>query len=236
MSSRKGFTLIELLVVIAIIAILAAILFPVFARAREKARQTACLSNARQMGTAVMMYAQDYDEQLVNLQLAGCKFTFNGMTHNNLLWYMALMPYVKSVQVFDCPSTSRTWYGQYTGDTDYGINSEITYRHHYNSTTKVGTGCPLAELQKPAETCVIADSDWTHSTADYKFSNSYFLNGTPHVSAFIPDRHNGTANIVFCDGHAKAMAIMRDPAYTGTGDVPFCLYPKGVLWLANGSR
>ena len=66
-SARHGFTLIELLVVIAIIAILAAILFPVFAQAREKARQVACLSNAKQMGTAAMMYAQDYDEQLMEI-------------------------------------------------------------------------------------------------------------------------------------------------------------------------
>jgi prepilin-type N-terminal cleavage/methylation domain-containing protein/prepilin-type processing-associated H-X9-DG protein len=230
MSSRKGFTLIELLVVIAIIAILAAILFPVFARAREKARQTACLSNARQMGTAVTMYAQDYDEQLVNLQLAGAAFKFNGYSHPNLLWYMALMPYVKSVQIFDCPSTSRTWYGQYSGDTDYGLNSEITYAHHTNRS------CSLAEIAKPSETAIIADSDWTHSTTDYGWSNSYFLNRSPHLSHFIPDRHNGTANIVFCDGHAKAMSIMRDPSYTGSGSVPFCVYPKGVLWLPDGSK
>jgi prepilin-type N-terminal cleavage/methylation domain-containing protein/prepilin-type processing-associated H-X9-DG protein len=234
MKRRKGFTLIELLVVIAIIAILAAILFPVFARAREKARQTACLSNARQLGTAIMMYVQDYDENLVNLQMRGASFTFMGYNHPNMLWYMELMPYCKNVQIMDCPSTSRTWKGAYTGDFDYGINAEIAYYHHYANS--IGHACNLAEIQKPAETIFIGEADWTQSTADYGFSNSWMLRRVPHVSRFIPARHNEGANIVFCDGHAKWVRIMEDPAYTGTGNPRLTLNPKGVLWQADGTR
>src|SRR6059058_3980186 len=109
-SRRRGFTLIELLVVIAIIAILAAILFPVFAQAREKARQSACLSNCKQMGTAVMMYAQDYDETL-----PAYSFTNLGLNPlhsalgiwSNSAWVTMLMRNVKNNGVFACPSGPR---------------------------------------------------------------------------------------------------------------------------------
>ncbi|MBD3292214.1 MAG: prepilin-type N-terminal cleavage/methylation domain-containing protein, partial [Armatimonadia bacterium] len=97
MSTRRGFTLIELLVVIAIIAILAAILFPVFARAREKARQTSCLSNSKQIGTALMMYVQDYDETLPGYYNPDLPGEANQ-------WYEVIEPYVKNEQIFICPS------------------------------------------------------------------------------------------------------------------------------------
>jgi prepilin-type N-terminal cleavage/methylation domain-containing protein len=99
MRSAKGFTLIELLVVIAIIAILAAILFPVFARAREKARQTACLSNAKQMALGVQMYAQDYDETVIPYYQDG------NSPASMRLWWNILNPYVMNMQVYLCPSS-----------------------------------------------------------------------------------------------------------------------------------
>ena len=98
---RRGFTLIELLVVIAIIAILAAILFPVFARAREQARKASCLSNLNQLGKGLMMYGQDYDEMLMPAAVGTCG------TPNAAAWADVLVPYVKNVKVYDCPSSTR---------------------------------------------------------------------------------------------------------------------------------
>src|SRR5579871_6557780 len=111
--SRPGFTLIELLVVIAIIAILAAILFPVFARAREQARRTACLSNMKQIGTALYMYAQDYDEILprrygCNDVPGVCGWDYeiiNGIGYVRT-WKSMLVPYIKNRDVYKCPSNS----------------------------------------------------------------------------------------------------------------------------------
>ena len=106
---RSGFTLIELLVVIAIIAILAAILFPVFAKARDKARQTACLSNKKQMAQAMVMYRQDYDERNLPIWIQGVQDPFGrpcpaGGGGCRSWWMCILQPYVKNVQIFVCPS------------------------------------------------------------------------------------------------------------------------------------
>jgi prepilin-type N-terminal cleavage/methylation domain-containing protein len=97
-----GFTLIELLVVIAIIAILAAILFPVFAKAREKARQTSCISNLKQIGLAVMQYIQDYDERYPTVR------TWVNGVNKGYEWRMSIQPYIKNVQVLSCPSGNRS--------------------------------------------------------------------------------------------------------------------------------
>jgi len=133
--ARRGFTLIELLVVIAIIAILAAILFPVFAQAREKARQTACLSNQKQIGTAMMMYMQDYDEMIAPAQLGGS-------TGNPAVsWPTMIMPYIKNADVFVCPSAS---------ESAAAVNTKyITTSTAYRGITKVsgttgGDGSDLA--------------------------------------------------------------------------------------------
>src|SRR5919198_26550 len=101
-TARRGFTLIELLVVIAIIAILAAILFPVFAQAREKARQTSCLSNMKQIGTAQALYTQDYDETLMYAQMANDPVTPRMVIN----WPALIYPYTRSTRIYRCPSST----------------------------------------------------------------------------------------------------------------------------------
>ena len=119
--SKAGFTLIELLVVIAIIAILAAILFPVFAQAREKARQTACLSNMKQVGTGMSMYVQDYDESYptvdttTGVPVPRLPLPDGRIYVGQMGWALQIYPYIKSKAVFVCPSDSDSelkWYDQ----------------------------------------------------------------------------------------------------------------------------
>jgi prepilin-type N-terminal cleavage/methylation domain-containing protein/prepilin-type processing-associated H-X9-DG protein len=233
---RKGFTLIELLVVIAIIAILAAILFPVFARAREKAKQTSCLSNGKQMGLAVMMYAEDYDQRMPASLLTdghlNCRF-----------WYQLIYPYTKNDQIFLCPSQS----GVYTirapdydttgrtFPTNYGANHGILHVTSWASVSRYGHSeatLPISLIQYPAETLVIADSDWTRSTADYSSANCWRIFIPFHPSFFIPARHNNGANLVFADGHAKWWTIAENDIYTGP--VTYTHPPMDICWTANG--
>ena len=126
---RKGFTLIELLVVIAIIAILAAILFPVFARAREKARQSSCLSNTKQIGLAILQYVQDYDEKF---------FAYRMDSGGVYYWDVVTAPYMKNTQILRCPSggsvTTRL-YGWNWSYLDYQALGAIT---HPSETFMVG--------------------------------------------------------------------------------------------------
>lgn len=219
---RRGFTLIELLVVIAIIAILAAILFPVFAKAREKARQSSCLSNCKQWGIAVMAYAQDYDE-IINpayIAYAGAQ--------PYALWPALLQPYIKSTQLQRCPSAGDPAYtGSYgVGGVDFGINTTLCANN---------AGVAMGTIAYPAETLVLADGDWTRSTTDYSGSNSWSLQYSYHQSRFIPARHNDGANMVFADGHAKWHKISLNPSSTFVGPVKYTMPPTDIAWYANGA-
>lgn len=171
---RRTFTLIELLVVIAIIAILAAILFPVFAQAREKARAASCLSNQKQIATGLLMYTQDYDEML----LMGM---WGGSASGTLCsWPAMIQPYIKSTQVFQCPSAPRTagiTAGTIAAANGCGIGTGfvVTYAYNYylggnNSATGVATSS-LPAMAKPAETVLIVDGASTAQSAAFGSSD-----------------------------------------------------------------
>jgi len=182
---RRGFTLIELLVVIAIIAILAAILFPVFARAREKARQTSCLSNVKQIGTATLMYIQDYDEKYPG---------HNSGPTPDLDWPISLVPYVKNAQLFMCPSASPPPNHMYIEGHPlcYGYNC---YYCGWQS---------QAQLQDVAGTIMIADSNGDNRIGpDYAVREARVSGCGNQLVA----RHNEMLNITFGDGHGKAMKL-----------------------------
>jgi len=186
---KRGFTLIELLVVIAIIAILAAILFPVFARAREKARQTSCLNNVKELQLAILMYIGDYDETfcLASNYAAGTR------------WFTLIDPYVKNTQIWMCPSfkhayasSTRQSYGWniYGGRTGRGMG-------YYDGDVRTYTGLRLrlSEIPKPAETINVGDEpEWENGWRGYIYLSS--LTGPATV-------HSEGGNYGFVDGHAK---------------------------------
>ncbi len=187
---RSGFTLIELLVVIAIIAILAAVLFPVFARAREKARQSACTSNEKQIALAVLMYAQDYDETLP----AYYNFAAT-VPAGSRYWMEVVMPYVKNQQVFICPSNPGTNYTQ-----SYGCNYNWPFSNFEQSAWPPESGDPLAKITRPSETMMFLDGSTYITLYDPGVASStggYY--GKP------VGRHNDQCNVAFCDGHVKSM-------------------------------
>ncbi len=190
---RKGFTLIELLVVIAIIAILAAILFPVFAKAREKARQTSCLSNLKQIGLGMLMYAQDYDE---------CVPEGDRSSTPPRNWYDLVQPYVKNTQIFKCPTRPN--------DNGYGINSCFLCPHWCVHTK----GISIGSMPRPAEIVFVADSAMFLACAwEIAYANVCAARCTPGATVDTNTRHNGGSNVNFCDGHAKwypASAMFND--------------------------
>jgi prepilin-type N-terminal cleavage/methylation domain-containing protein/prepilin-type processing-associated H-X9-DG protein len=212
---RGGFTLIELLVVIAIIAILAAILFPVFAQARDKARSAACLSNTKQLSLGVMMYAQDYDE---TLPVIGYNQQCRGR------WQWQIFPYVKNEAVFTCPNINQAWSSQtgaYTGanpnsgcpgvtiqagiDNNGGYGWSYGLSHAYENNgggppnAYTAPGLSLSQIVKPAETLCIGETGlpnqrtnafatgWGMWVADPR------LNGGGNSPGLVPQfRHNAT--------------------------------------------
>ncbi|MGD9495211.1 MAG: prepilin-type N-terminal cleavage/methylation domain-containing protein [Armatimonadota bacterium] len=196
---RNGFTLIELLVVVGIIAVLAAILFPVFAQAREKARQASCLSNLRQLGAGAVMYAQDYDELYLphchRPDLTGPVFAY---------WFEMVQPYVGNQQVLVCP-THRGAAGGHDVVASYGY---ICTGFTLNPESPNYVGLPhygsLAQVHRPAEMIMIGES----SRATCRVCPHYHVQDHEHIPPVhhYPrdlSRHNGGANYTFFDGHAK---------------------------------
>ncbi len=201
---RRGFTLIELLVVIAIIAILAAILFPVFARAREQARKASCLSNLKQIGLSNLMYAQDYDE--IHVSLTRGDYGFGDL----------LQPYMKNVQLLACPSdddtpaykpgTNRLWRNSHydgapsNNEYCYGINVAGSDAAHGPA------GRKLARIHRPAEVLIFADG--------YGWSPESLSADSPVTAGYLRGQIDGrrhgdqdAANVTFCDGHSKFVKL-----------------------------
>ncbi|BCM91029.1 hypothetical protein IAD21_02893 [Abditibacteriota bacterium] len=205
----KGFTLIELLVVIAIIAILAAILFPVFARARENARKASCMSNMKQIGLGIMQYTQDYDERFPMRYYGG-----SGATQEANTWRRVIYPYVKSTQLFSCPSNTNNA-TRADDSTDANVSAaglptdapRFMRSYAINGANSFGGTPPseynraanLAEMVSSAEIVLVAEmSQGRGFTGDIALSEW----GDPNY-AF--KGHMGTSNFLFCDGHVKAM-------------------------------
>ncbi len=184
---RRGFTLIELLVVIAIIAILAAILFPVFAKAREKARQSSSLSNIKQLALGNLQYAQDYDEQSLPYSTLP--------SGGGIMWYDLVNPYLKNTQVRYCPS-QRVTTGWPTG---YGLN---------RSTGSLGesaaAGIALGSIARPSESAMFADTRGQNNES-YGFATFYSSVNATWGDTLSP-RHNEGGNFAFYDGHSKWMS------------------------------
>jgi len=247
---RRAFTLIELLVVIAIIAILAAILFPVFAQAREKARAASCLSNQKQIGIGMMMYMQDYDEMLLMGMWGG------SASGTRCSWPAMIQPYIKNTQVFQCPSAPRSvgiTAGTIADPTGCGIGTGfvVNYAYNYylggnNSSTGVATSS-LTAIDKPASTVMVVDGASTAQAAtvvpeswpERKITNA--VAGFPTTAGRNPyllihagsslmagnndygapfARHQGTVNVIWVDGHVKSRKFSPD-FYPPVGDTRY---------------
>jgi len=215
---RRGFTLIELLVVIAIIAILAAILFPVFAKAREKARQSSCNSNIKQLMLGITMYQSDYAETNCHLFLGSAPVDSgsDGIVPSGWSWRTAIQPYLKNQGILTCPSADRALDMQTRHTCGWrGIRGS----YGYNMTNVSGRpdGQSLAWFKRPAQTIALADVnccgkacfavrccisggaqsiDWTEQNQPGIFASAAW-------DGVVSTRHNEGANFGYYDGHAK---------------------------------
>jgi prepilin-type N-terminal cleavage/methylation domain-containing protein/prepilin-type processing-associated H-X9-DG protein len=219
--TRTGFTLIELLVVIAIIAILAAILFPVFARARAKAQQTTCLNNVKQLTLAIIMYASDNDDAYPlngvpnNCGVPGGQFWvgFGCPGGNFLCWYDCVYPYVKNTGIFACPSQPNSL-----------PNNPPEHCYTLNS---CATGVIQSVITTPATKVLMGEWSGSYLVVSSQMedpSDGLITQSTLTV-------HNGGSNVGFCDGHAKWQVANADPM------VPGCLannyYAYYAYWVLS---
>lgn len=199
---KRGFTLIELLVVIAIIAILSAILFPSFSRARENARRASCQSNLKQLGLGIAQYTQDYDEKYIVAQPTNPSSPAGGQT-----FVTTIQPYIKSTQVFMCPSGSME---EITAEDNLSAKDALwtgpsppwstASRGHYGFNTLM-EDVALADVRVASETAVVIDASWY----------SVFSPGFIGDSGLDAARHFDGNNVLFVDGHVKWWNSKKNP-------------------------
>lgn len=256
---HKGFTLIELLVVIAIVSLLAAILFPVFARARENSRRASCLSNVKQIGLGLQQYTQDFDEMLPRISICGGPMLESGVAspastasaclepgQRLHLWMHVIYPYVKSAGVFNCPSAtdsdySKTFDGGYEQMINYGYNFYVGM-----DANGLLNGRSLASIPWATRTPMVAESSNYRTDPDPKCIPGHMNTTYPELdwctvtganSGDAPlGRHFDRTNIVYVDGHAKSMLrkeVVTASVYSGSASSPIKNDPVWQMWNPN---
>ncbi len=240
----QGFTLIELLVVIAIIAILAAILFPVFARARENARRASCQSNLKQIGLGIIQYAQDYDDHfpLQESNNGGNNPNYFAADGTSMSWDLMTQPYLKSLQILVCPSDTRSVVNTDTGTSVTGARRSYAMARYLvthtggttGQTVTGGDGKSLAAIPQASLTVMVGERRGGGNATKAQWYYNAFMDQTPNAASDTAfdlggggnGVHLGTNVYLYVDGHVKAI---KAPT-AGTGTV-LTGHPNGGTWL-----
>jgi len=239
----SAFTLIELLVVIAIIAILAAILFPVFARARDKARQTSCASNMKQWSLALLQYVQDFDETVPVSGNPNGTFP-DGTPVSSVQWYKVIVPYAKNTDIYQCASDPNEDVAWHLGRHTSYLFNDYTSHWPWGQNPLLPSPDSLANFVAPADTVMMAEGYMWDGGPIFAENAGCLITGMPDTS--VPDNwmantwpcqtaktvapfHSGGANFGFADGHVKWYKVAD-----GEGANKRPLLNKVLPWTRHG--